>query len=344
VKKEQKIDELLNSFLDGEATEREQIEVQRLLTNSAQAAKRLKELEKCRMLVGSLPYAEAPVKVMKGIKASIRKMLPKAHKVGVFGRHEGAKHLMIRQVLSAAAMVALVTVLGVVVFTILMPASSSKQPMATNDMKLPVKKIEIKYEKPAQPVAAKAERPIEGAEGVLAGFSGRLQLKTKTLAAVDTSISRAIAESGLVQYSTSGRDRGERVYTVGGSRETVNLLLSDLDSIWGRFDSATLFVETGQTEERVVVDNVKAGQVAEILKQDDSEARIRIAKDIASFNGIEKQLPGKEMFAAVGYEGHDLITIPKPVLTSGERPTTKPAGEIKSQQQILLTIVVAGSE
>jgi hypothetical protein len=134
------------------------------------------------------------------------------------------------------------------------------------------------------------------------------------------------------------------VYTVAGSREAVNLLLSDLGNIWGRFDSASLLVETEQLGELVFVDNVTTEQIAEILKQDSSEGRIRVAKDIAAFNRIEKQLPGKEMFAAIDYERGELITIPKPVLTSSERPITKPAGGAEAEQEVLLTIVVAGSE
>ncbi len=355
MKEELNIDELLNSFLDGEATERERIEVQRLLTHDAQVAKRMRELEKCRMLVGSLPYAEAPAEIMKGIKTSLGKSPVKAPEVGVFEQRRGARHLLIRQVLSVAAMVALVAVLGVVIYTILVPEVSSKQPIVADNLKLPAKKIEIRSEGTVQPVVTKADlpsrkrsaeqgKPIEAAKELLVGFSGRLELKTKALIAVDASISRAIEDSGLVQYSVSGRDGKERVYTVAGSRETVNLLLGDLDGIWGKFDSATLVVEAGEAGERVVVDNVKTGQIAEILKQENSETRIRVAKDIASFNRIGKQLPGTEMFAAIGYKGDDLITIPKPVLTSGERPITKPAGGTEAEQKVLLTIVVASSE
>jgi hypothetical protein len=356
MKEELNIDELLNSFLDGEATEREQIEVQRLLTHDAEVAKRMRELEKCRMLVGSLPYAEAPAEIMKGIKTSLGKSPVKAPEAGVFEQRRGARHLLIRQVLSVAAMVVLVAVLGVVIYTILVPEVSSKQPMAADNLKLPAKKIEIRSEGTVQPVVTKADlpsrsalsaergKPIEAAKELLVGFSGRLQLKTKALIAVDASISRAIEDSGLVQYSVSGRDGKERVYTVAGSRETVNLLLGDLDGIWSKFDSATLVVEAGEAGERVVVDNVKTGQIAEILKQENSETRIGVAKDIASFNRIEKQLPGKEMFAVIDYEKGDLITIPKPVLTSGERPITKPAGGTEAEQKVLLTIVVASSE
>ncbi len=361
MKEELNIDELLNSFLDGEATERERIEVQRLLTHDAKVAKRMRELEKCRVLVSSLPYAEAPAEVMEGIKTSLGKS-PKAPEVVEFEHRKGARHLMIRQVFSVAAIVALVAVLGVVIYTILGPEGSRKQPMVTEDLKLPVKKIAVEPERTAQPMATKAgspsrsasaerEKPISPAGGqvevakeVLWGFSGRLELKTKALTAVDASISRAIEDCGLVQNGLSRQDEVERVYIVAGSRETVNLLLSDLDSIWGKFDSATLFVEAGRSGERVVVDNVKTSQIAEILKQEGSEACIKVAKDIASFNRIGKQLPGEEMFAAIGNKGDDLITIPKPVLTSRERPITKLVSGTEAEQRVLLTIVVTGSE
>jgi hypothetical protein len=344
MKEDINIDELLNSFLDGEATRRERIEVQRLLIHDAQVAKRFRELEKCRLLVGSLPYAEAPAEILQQIKASMGKSPAGTLRAEVFKRRRGARHLLIRQTISVAAMVVLVAVLGVVVYTILAPESPRKQPAAAEDLKLPVKKIVIEPEKTVQPLLTKAEKPIEGAKRFSQGFSGTLRLKTKALAAVDASVGRAIEDSGLALYSLSKQSGGEHIYTVAGSREAVNLFLSDLDSIWGKFDSATLFVEAGQVGKRVVVDNVKTGQIAEIFKQDDSEARIKVAKDIASFNRIEKQLPGEEMFAAVGHKEDDLITIPKPVLTSGERPITKPAGGAAAKEEVLLTIVIVGSE
>jgi len=351
MKEEMNIDELLNSFLDGEATERERTEVERLITHDAEVAKRMKELERCRMLVGSLPYAEAPAEMLEKIKASVGKMPVRTPEDEAFEKRKGAKHLLIRQVVSAAAMVALVAVLGVVIYTILGPEGSSERPMSADDLRLPAKKIEVEPVGAARRLVARADSPTEGAKAVLRGFSGRLELKTRALIAADASVNRAIEDSGLTQYGVSVRDEGQRVYTVAGSREAVNLLLSDLGNIWGRFDSASLLVETEQLGESVFVDNVKTEQIAEILKQDSSEGRIRVAKDIAAFNRIEKPLPGKEMFAAIDYERGELITIPKPVLTSAvrrpvesERPITKPAGGAEAEQKVLLTIVVAGSE
>jgi len=344
MKQDANIDELLNSFLDGEATERERTEVERLIAHDPEIAKRMGELEKCRMLVSSLPYAEAPAKIVEEVKASVGNMPVRTLEAEAFERREGARHLLIRQVVSVAAMVALVAVLGVVIYTILGPESFSERPMTADDLKLPAKKIEVEPEGAAQRLVAKAEKPTEGIERFLKGFSGRLELKTRTLIAADASVNRAIEDSGLERYVVSRRDGGQRVYTVVGSREAVNLLLSDLANIWERFDSTRLLVETGQADEGVVVDNVKTEQIAEIIKQDSPEGRIRVAKDIAAFNRIGEQLPGKEIFAAISYESGDLLTIPKPVLTSSEKPITKPAGGAEAEQKVLLTIVVAGSE
>lgn len=355
MKQDANIDELLNSFLDGEATERERTEVERLIAHDPEIAKRMGELEKCRMLVSSLPYAEAPAKIVEEVKASVGNMPVRDLEAEAFEQREGARHLLIRQVVSVAAMVALVAVLGVVIYTILGPESFSERPMTADDLKLPAKKIEVEPEGAAQRLMAKADspsrsasaergKPTEGLERFLKGFSGRLELKTRTLIAADASVNRAIEDSGLARYVVSRRDGGQRVYTVAGSREAVNLLLSDLANIWERFDSTRLLVETGQADEGVVVDNVKTEQIAEIIKQDSPEGRIRVAKDIAAFNRIGEQLPGKEIFAAISYESGDLLTIPKPVLTSSEKTGKKPAGRQEDGEKVHLTIVVVGSE
>jgi anti-sigma factor RsiW len=342
-KEDANIDVLLNSFLDGELTERERTEVERLLTHDAEIAKRFAELEKCRMLVGSLPYAEAPAEVLERIKESAGEMPVSSSETKVFEQYRGARHLLIRQVVSIAAMVVLVAVLGVVIYTILGPESVGKRPMVAEDLRLPAKKIEVEPSETVQPMMAKAEETIEQAKLLAGGFRGRLELKTKALVATDASVNRAIEDSGLAQYSVSRKEAEQRVYTVAGSREAVGLLLSDLANIWGRFDSTSLLVET-ETSERVVVDNVKTEQVAKIVKQDSPEARIKVAKDIAAFNRIEKHLPGEEMFAAIDYGKADLITIPKPVLTSSEKAVTKPVGGAEAKQEVILTIVVAGSK
>ncbi len=108
------IEELLNSFIDGELTERERTEVQRLISHDAQVAQRLRELQKTQMLVGSLPRAEAPAQIMNGIKASLERDKVSDEPVWSAERFEkrvGARHLLARKVLAAAAMIGLVAIL-----------------------------------------------------------------------------------------------------------------------------------------------------------------------------------------------------------------------------------------
>jgi len=118
--------------------------------------------------------------------------------------------------------------------------------------------------------------------------------------------------------------------------------LADLSNIWARFDSATLSVETDQFGEQVVVGAVGAEQIAEIVNQDSFEERIEVAKDFAVLNRMAELLPGKEILAAIDDRRPDLITIPKPVLTSSEKAVKKPMGRAEEGEEVHLTIVVAG--
>lgn len=161
MKENPNIEELLNSYIDGELTERHHIEVQRLISHDAQVAQRLRELQKCKVLVGSLPRAEAPADMLERIESSLETGAIPAQRSAHFDEREGARHLLGRKVLAAAAMIGLVAVLGVVVYTIVVPES-------------------------VPPVVA---------------FEGRLELKTSDLVAVEAVMSRAIEDHDISRQS-----------------------------------------------------------------------------------------------------------------------------------------------
>ena len=155
-REESNIEELLNSFIDGELTQREANEVERLIADDARIAQRLRELQKSKMLVGSLPRAEAPAEMAEQIKASLERRTLPAQQLQHLDELAGVKQLLVRKILAAAAMIVLVAVLGAVIYTIVAPESV--------------------------PPAA--------------GFRGRLELKTTDLVAVDAVIKRAIEDNG----------------------------------------------------------------------------------------------------------------------------------------------------
>jgi len=231
-REESNIEELLNSFIDGELTQREANEVERLIADDARIAQRLRELQKSKMLVGSLPRAEAPAEMAEQIKASLERKALLAQRAERFDERAGARYLLVRKVLAAAAMIGLAAILAAVVHTIFAPESGPEKPTA-----------EVR-------VAA-------------TGFNGRLELKTSDLAAVDSFIKRAIEDNGL-KYSSPGSQRDKSVYALSCSREDLNLLLADLANIWDRFDSPTLFVET-KTRGEQKFDGVSAERITEIV-------------------------------------------------------------------------------
>ena len=231
-KEEPNIEELLNSFIDGELTEREKTEVQRLISHDAQVAQRLRELQKSKMLVGSLPRAEAPARILDEIKASLERGTlsgERAWSEEPSDRRVGVRHLLIRKVLAAAAMVGLVAILSAVVYTIVAPEADYK---------------------PALPAVA---------------FDGRLELKTGALSTVNALINKVIEDNGLSDSISIESQRGKHVYSVTCSRENLNTLLAGLGDIWDRFDSATLLVKTKTPGKRVVVDDVSAKQIIDLI-------------------------------------------------------------------------------
>jgi hypothetical protein len=142
---------------------------------------------------------------------------------------------------------------------------------------------------------------------------------------VDAFINRAIKDDGLSDCvrSTSLADR--RVYSFSCSRHAVALLLADLAGIWGKFTSAALIVETPKFGAQIVIDAVTAAQIAEIVKQEDQDKAVRMARDFAILNNMAELLPGKEMLAAAGEKKPSLITVPKPLLTGEDGTVEKPA-------------------
>jgi anti-sigma factor RsiW len=87
------LDELLNSFIDGELAPRQHTEVQRLVAHDEKIAQRLKELEQCKMFLSSLPVAEAPPRILENVKASLAGGAIMSEEPLAYDEKIGARHL-----------------------------------------------------------------------------------------------------------------------------------------------------------------------------------------------------------------------------------------------------------
>ncbi len=227
MKEESDINELLNSFLDGELSERQKTEVHRLVAHDMEIAKRLKKLQKCSMLVASMPYEQAPLDMAEQVKTALERKALLAEQPFAIDERRGARHLMFRKVFAAAAMFILVAVLAAVIYIVVTP-------------------------EPTRPAI---------------GFAGRLELKTNDLLAVDKIINNVIKSNGLEDSANLEHQRDKNIYTLSCSRENLSTFLADLENSWDSFNSATLFVETHthQGPMLVVVNGVDAKQIANLI-------------------------------------------------------------------------------
>lgn len=318
------IEELLNGFIDGELTARQETEVQRLISHDQQIAARLRELQKCKVLVSSLPRLHAPTEIAEEIKTSLERNALLSQQPKHTDYRRGEKHLFVRKLVAVAAMIGLVAVLGAVVYTIVAPEGVDQKTIIAHNG-TPDTAITIAN------------------NAAFAAFNGRLELIIHSLAEVETSINQAIQRNAISRVSSIPTQQQKKVYTFDCSRNSLGLLLADLDDIWTQFESATFFV-VGCDGDQVAVEKVTADQIAEIAGQTNPEQRIKVAKDFAVINSITENISSEDISTAIDDGQGNLLTPVKPKLTSGEGRTNNGAVETSDEDVIHMTIVLVGSE
>jgi hypothetical protein len=321
------MNELLNSFIDGELPARQQTEVQRLINHDEKIAHRLQQLQKCKMLLSSLSVAEAPPQILENVKASLASKPQLVEQPLVFDERAGTRHLLGRKLFAAAAMLGLVGILTAVVYTIVAPETVTQRPVAV--------------ERREPPPTVDVVKP--GPTLIAAPFSGRLELRTSYLPAVVAFINRAIEDNvPSDEWIASDQSNVKEPHALICGSESFNLLLAELGNIWDKLDSAVLFVDTNVFGEQVVVNAVTAEQISGIVNQDDSKRRVEVAKDFAVLNNMAERLPGREILTAIDDTTVVLITPPKPVLTSNQKTVKKSPTRTEESKNVHLTITVLG--
>jgi hypothetical protein len=329
------LDELLSSFMDGQLNPRQQTEVQRLAAHDPEVARRLRQLQNCRTLYSSLPAAKAPSDLLEQIKTSLERHTLLQEPPSVRGRTFGAVQLAFRRLVSAAAVIALVGVLGVVVYQIVapIPQGGTGSRMAN--------------ESPAriQP-SSTTVTPLMVADD---GFTGRLELRTAKLAQVDTFLGRTIENNGLLSRVESTVLGNQRVYRIAGSRESVNRLVASLSGVWQNFEGATMQVDRPENAVPVLVEAITPEQTASIVAQNSTNASIQTAADYAIMNHVAKNMPGDEIRRLIQRDPGSLLAAVSslqstvetgPVNANATRTTPAPSEE---KAQVHLTIVLLSS-
>jgi anti-sigma-K factor RskA len=328
----EQIDELLSAYMDGELGARQVTEVERLIARDERVAERLEALSRCRELVGGLPPSEPPAELMAGVRASLerRHLLTSVEAVPVED-NRGRRSLFVRKVVSLAAMLALVAVLGGVIYNIVKPAEVERGgEFVARDEGVSV-------------TVARSEDVAEPTDGRLAlaeprsnEYSLELELVSGNPKAVSSVVSKAIRGWREAREGQAGAGRQWTVYC---SRGELKELMAEMEQVWDRLDESKLLVEGAEGTEPVTVKDVRPEQVVAIAEQQTSEQVLRVAKDYSVVNEMASAIPGRELVAATRGE-QEIIRIPKPVLTSSERVGVREGGE-PGAGEIRLRLVVS---
>jgi len=335
------IDELLNGYLDGELSARQQIEVQRLIAHSHQAARRLEQLERCKLLVSSLPPAEPPAGMLEGIKASAENQRTVGEVREPAGGRAGARQLLARRLLAAAAMIGLVAILGAVVYSILAPRPTERTIAGKLWDRTAVEK---RTAGTAGTTADSGERGGSEAGAAVLMFDGRLVVRTADFEAADAYLNRVIKENIRSKYVVEKQPGLTSTYILNCSRDGANEVLAEMEGLWDKFDSAVFSLRTGRFADSVEISGVRARQITALLNQHTANSRIRLAKDFAVMNGVDELVPAREILAQMEPGRGDLLSIPKPVLTSGEKIPKTAVEQEQSEPGVRLTIVLKSAD
>ncbi len=304
------IDEMLNSFLDGELPIRQRTEVQRMVNNDPQLAQRLKQLQKCKLLVSSLPAVQAPAGLLENIKASLasREVMEETQET-IPPSSIIYRPTVFRKLAAVAAMLTMAAILSAVLYSIL-------------------------------PQGATLEKPVGyvAVDNHQAKFTGRLELKTSDISAVDSVINRIIEDYGLSGPAAANRTN-RRVYNLACDRQQFNGVLSRLGDIWDKFESAKLLVDTDVFSREVAVDAVTVKQIAELASSSNAAG---LAGDFAVLNNMNDRFGFGRLGSSNTESIGEIMKMPQPVLTSNSHKPAQPASTgTESDKTIHLTIVLS---
>lgn len=327
-----KTEELLNCYLDDELSSEQQEQVQRLIDQDEAVARRLSELQQCKTLVSALPPAEPPAEVVSAIRQLVQdSSAGEKARLGHIDRQRGKRHLFARHALAAAVLIGLFGLLGAVIYRIAGPQGEGGRYVVSQPQ--PAVKPAV--------IARETAMPVGDTTGPAGVQFYSLQLKTSDFTGVDAFVNKLLDENPSLRYEATKEQTGRSTYRVLCSRSVLEALVNDLSTVWARFDSATLFVQTGDIRDCVAVEAVQPEQITEISNQQTLEGRMRLAKDFAVINNLQENMPARRMLALAEGDYQELPAIPKPVLTSGEKKTIEPGEDDSEQVRVDLAIVVS---
>jgi len=311
------IDELIRLMIDGQATERQQTELKRLMQHDPSIAERIHDLRKQQRLLNALPVETAPVSLADDVRAAMERKLILAESTEQSQNVLATGHLYARRLMAIAAMFLLpIGLLALVVFQIVRPATEQPPEYFAN----PGGSVDTSRVRllPDDPTPAVDALP----------FKGTLVLQTDDLMAVSGAVREAIEKQNLLTNAFPDRTVDVSRFEITASPRQVADLVDALSGIRPQCSQVTLHVNGDASDETIEIVNIENEQLKILVYEDNRAMFDRLAARYAAANRRTDPL-----FEATNPGGYP--DLPIPTLT-GNYDT--------AERSVLLTIQVERSE
>jgi hypothetical protein len=313
--KQPDMNEMLNAYMDGELETRQTVEFKRLLENSPELLEELGRLERVRNLVHHLPLEESPIEFSQ----QVRSMLERKALFGDEGQSNTRFGTVFYQKIRAvAAVLALGSVLGWLVYSIVAPVDSGTSDVVANSN-------------------GAFLAPIQGP------MRGKLELVCAALPPVDDFLMRSVQFNDLSSCVQKEELVGQKLYHISCHREDIKHLLSDLNSVWHQFEKTAFYVNTDELGEMIRIDDASVSQIASLINEQDALKRLEHARLESVRNSMANSLDSGRRIASSEDDATPPSMPPRPMFTSGEPNRTLTDKSPDPADRVELTIVLRQS-
>ncbi len=267
------IDNLLSDLIDGEATERQETEFKRLVGHDSAIVEQLAAMRRQKQLLNELPIESAPASLADEIRSALERKLILGDVPEAKRSITGAGHLLLRRILTTAAMLLIpLGLLSFVVYEIMKPASGNSggyvsvggTPMGEN------------HAGPA------AKPPVFNVE---LPFNGTLTFSTDQQIAVSNYVQKRVFDQGMIQFTESpSRTADAMSHQIIAPPEKIVTLIDSLGGVWSRCQTVTLSVADRFGSNTIEILQVQPEQVTALAAENSREMLNNLANQYARAN------------------------------------------------------------